>query len=241
MCRGQFTDSATGLLQMPTAEMNHPGTLMITNNLLNKHMLAANRWGYHTFAYGFNITCWSRIELGYVCTILDGRRRPNPGAVDLILMNQDRHFYGKVLVFKEGEFEQDWMPAVAIGVSDSITGGLFVGSEGSSGNAFFSRYYVAITKHFKTSYGAIGVHAGYQYNKRPDIHYNAPCFAVDWSPLWMQVDNMFSTKLIAEFDARTFNIGFIASIWEDRFEAMFELMAMKWVNFGVRYKLVLKK
>lgn len=35
--------------------------------------------------------------------------------------------------------------------------------------------------------------------------------------------------------------GFIASIRDDRVEVMFELMAMKWVNFGVRYKLVLKK
>ena len=48
-------------------------------------------------------------------------------------------------------------------------------------------------------------------------------------------------KLIAEYDSRTFNMGFIASFWDDRIEAMFELMAMKWVNFGVRYKLVLKK
>ena len=45
-------------------------------------------------------------------------------------------------------------------------------------------------------------------------------------------------KLIAEYDSRTFNMGFIASFWDDRLEAMFELMAMKWVNFGVRYKLI---
>ena len=44
-----------------------------------------------------------------------------------------------------------------------------------------------------------------------------------------------------EYDSRTFNMGFIASFWDDRIEAMFELMAMKWVNFGVRYKLMLKK
>jgi len=36
-------------------------------------------------------------------------------------------------------------------------------------------------------------------------------------------------------------MGFIASFWDDRFEAMFELMAMRWVNFGARYKLVLKQ
>lgn len=50
-----------------------------------------------------------------------------------------------------------------------------------------------------------------------------------------------SVKLIAEFNSPTFNMGFIASFWDGRFEAMFELMAMKWVYFGVRYKLMLKK
>ena len=37
-----------------------------------------------------------------------------------------------------------------------------------------------------------------------------------------------SMKLIAEFGSRTFDMGLIASFWDDRFEAMFELMAMKW-------------
>lgn len=55
------------------------------------------------------------------------------------------------------------------------------------------------------------------------------------------VNQNISLQAVAEYDARTFNIGFIASIWQDRFEAMFELVALKWVNFGVRYKLVLRK
>ena len=59
-------------------------------------------------------------------------------------------------------------------------------------------------------------------------------------PVWLDPPAA-SVKLIAEFNSRTFNMGFIASFWDDRIEAMFELMAMKWVNFGVRYKLALKK
>lgn len=45
---------------------------------------------------------------------------------------------------------------------------------------------------------------------------------------------------IAEYDSETFNVGFIAPIWQDRFDAMFEPMAMRWVDFGVRYKLRMK-
>ena len=46
--RAQFTDSSTGLLQMPTAEMQEDGTFMITNNFVNKHATSP-RWNYHTF------------------------------------------------------------------------------------------------------------------------------------------------------------------------------------------------
>ena len=46
---------------------------------------------------------------------------------------------------------------------------------------------------------------------------------------------------IVEYDSRTVNLGLIASIWDNRFEAMFELQDFQWVNFGLRYKLRLKK
>lgn len=242
--RGQFWDSSTGLLQCPSADMNPSGTFMITNNFLNEHSLSP-RWGYNTFGYGFNITFWQRLEVGYVCAIFDGKRHPNPGYKDSIMFNQDRHFTAKFLLLKEGDFGKGWIPALAIGVSDPVTGsgtGEYIGSDvdGSAGNGYFNRYYVVASKHFNTSAGPLGTHLGYQFNRRYDIPINGPCVAIDWIPVWLNKPN-FSLKAIAEYDSRSFNLGFIASIWQDRFEAMFELMAMKWVNFGLRYKLVLKK
>ena len=69
----QFSDCSTGLLQMPTAEMQEDGTFMITNNFLNKHA-TSTRWNYHTFQYGVTVSFWGRVELGYVCTIFNGNR-----------------------------------------------------------------------------------------------------------------------------------------------------------------------
>ncbi len=72
----QFTDSTTGLMQMPTAEMEPSGIFMITNNYLNWHNLHPYYWGYYnTFAYGFDLTVFSRVEIAYVCTIIDGKRK----------------------------------------------------------------------------------------------------------------------------------------------------------------------
>ena len=242
--RGQFWDSSTGLLQCPSADMNPSGTFMITTNFLNEHSLTPN-WGYNTLGYGINITFWNRLEIGHMCAIFDGKRRPNPSERDLILVNQDRHFTAKLLLLKEGEFGRTWIPSIAVGVSDPVTGsggGEYIGSDvsGDSGNGFFNRYYIVATKHYETRMGIFGAHVGYQYNIRKDIHYNGLCIAVDWVPLWFNQPN-FSLKTIAEYNARTFNIGFIASIWRGRFDIMLELMSFKYVNFGLRYKLILSK
>ena len=242
---GQFWDSATGLLQCPSADMNKDGTFMITNNFMNKHSISDWYWGYHTFEYGFNVSFWNRLEIGYVCVIIDGKKNPAPQSDWYSAMfNQDRHFTAKVLLFREADFGVSWLPALAVGLSDPTThvGGKSYSGESvtGDGNGFFNRYYAVATKHFNTKVGIVGAHLGYQYNLRTDLPMNGPCVAVDWVPVWLNNPN-YTLKAIAEYDSRTFNIGFIASFWDDRFEAMFELMAMKWVNFGVRYKLVLKK
>ncbi len=239
---GQFQDSGSGLLQTPSADMNQDGTFMITNNFLNKHSISERGWGYHTFGYGVNMNLWSRLEIGYVLTIFDGKRKPNPSARDLIMFNQDRHFTAKVLFLREGDFGWNWMPALAVGVSDPTTGssGDYIDQAvAGDGNGFFNRNYIVATKHFATRIGTVGAHLGYQFNQRTDFPMNGPCAAIDWVPKWLDT-RAVSVKAIAEYNAYSFNIGFIASFWDDRIEAMFDLMSCKWINFGVRYKLRLK-
>ena len=122
--RAQFADCGTGLLQMPTAEMQQDGTFMITNNYLNKHALSSQAWGYDTFQYGFSFTLWGRVEIDYICTILDGKRKPNPSERHRITYNQDRHFSGRVLLLREEEFGLRWFPALLVVISDPTTGGI---------------------------------------------------------------------------------------------------------------------
>lgn len=245
VARAQFADSSTGLLQMPTAEMQPDGTFMITNNYLNKHSLSSVGWGYDTFQYGFSISFWGRMEIGYVCTIFDGVRKPNPTERDKIMKNQDRHFTGRLCLLREGEFGLAWMPALVVGISDPTTGsrgGNYIDADVSQyGNAFFNRNFIVLSKNLPTAWGGVGVHAGYQFNMRRDYPINGPCVGVSWRPVWLDgrgiLDNV---NLIVEYDSRTPNIGFVASIWDNRFDVMFELQYFCWVNFGLRYKLRLK-
>lgn len=246
--RAQFLDSASGLLQAPSAEMNPSGTFMITNNWMDKHTLAAFPWGYRTFQYGFDITFWSRFEFAYVMTIIDGSKMPDDDPNDplepywKIMFNQDRHFYAKIQLLKENEFGWKWVPSIAVGVSDPTTGGIsgdyWDRNVKYGGNGYFNRYYAVATKHFNTKIGEIGVHFGYQYNQRLDYHLNGPCGGLNWRPKWVQND-WVRLNLIAEYDARTFNLGMVASIYKDHFDLMFEWQNLQWISFGIRYKLVL--
>lgn len=236
--RAQFLDSTTGLLQMPTAVMNREGTFMITTNYYNYHALPPVKWpDYNTFGYGLDVALWDRVEVAYVCVLMHGttyyEAQPD---VPVHWVNQDRHFSAKLLLAREGDFGLDWMPAVAIGFSDPIssTKGTY-----SSTRAFFNRYYLVATKHFNTNWGELGAHLGYQIGFRKDYPINAPCAGIDWKPTWIQTD-WLSLDLIAEYDSRTFNIGFIASLLDDHIEAMFDLQALKWVSFGLRFKMHLK-
>ena len=242
----QFADCSTGLLQMPTADMQADGTFMITNNFVNKHSLSP-KWGYDTFHYGFAVSFWKRVEIGYVCTIFNGAwdPRPNKNERARIIRNQDRHFTGRVRLLREGEFGQSWMPALVVGISDPTSGARGDYSEMNvegTRNGYFNRNFMVMTKHFNTSWGVVGAHAGYQFNFRRDYPINAPCLGVDWQLIWLQDRGIFDgLDLIVEYDSRTVNTGFVASVWDNRFEAMFELQNFRWINFGLRYKLVLKR
>lgn len=218
---------------------------MITNNFLNKNSLPSKGWDYNTFQYGFSISFWERIEIGYVCTIFNGDWSPKPNKTERerILKNQDRHFVGRVCLLHEGEFGINWLPALVVGISDPVTSSGAYGSiEEESVNGYFNRNFVALSKHFKTIWGDLGVHAGYQYNHRRDYRINGPCAGINWQPVWLQQKGILDKlNFIAEYDSRTINIGMVASIWKNRFEAMFELQNFRWINFGLRYKLRLKR
>ncbi len=246
LCRGQFLDSASGLLHAPSADMSPSGTFMVTVNFMNYHATPP-AWNYHTIGYGLNLVLFPRVELGYAMTLIDGRKRPNPSEREKILINQDRHFYAKFQLLKEGEFGLSWIPSLAIGVSDPTTSDPnkrldidLLDFDVSSGNGFFNRYFAVATKHFPSLFGNFGAHLGYQYNLRRDTHYNGPCAALDWEPVWLRKEGIVSAKLIVEYDARTFNVGCIASLWQDHFDIMVDLQSLRWFSAGVRFKMVLQ-
>ena len=235
---------------MPSAEMQESGTFMISNNFLNKAYVENPMedefyWGYNTFGYGFDITFFSRVEIAYICTLLNHNWSPYAKSYRAqIMMNQDRHFAARVQALKEGEFGWKWMPSVVLGISDPLTGtgGDYTDDNvGETGNGFFNRFYIAASKHINTSWGEVGAHAAYQYTRRKYIIPKGPCVGVTWNPVWLNREDSFlsSFRVIAEYDAKEVNVGLTASIWKDHFEFWTCLQACQYFNGGVRFKLVL--
>lgn len=232
----QYTTGVTGLLHMPSAEMQEDGTVMIGGNFLNKENLPNKRWYYNTFNYYMNITFLSRIEISYICTLVKGIPNSSywPKETWNKFVNQDRHFAARLQVLKENEF-WEYMPSVVLGVNDPTTGAgggdyASMSVEGA-GNGYFNRWYMAMTKHFNTPYGEIGGHIAYLYNKRTDYHLNGPAIGVNFRPA-VHPD----LNIIAEYDSKTFNVGAIYSLWHDHFNVMVEMQEGRYFSGGIVYK-----
>lgn len=230
----------TGLLHMPNAEMQQDGTFMLGGNFLNKHNLPSNNWwGYNTYNYFINFTLLDRIEVAYICTLVQGKKNGYhwPEFTYGKFVNQDRHFSAKLQVVKESEWWQ-YMPSIVLGVNDPTTGGTHDYTESAvsgNGNGFFNRWYIATSKHFNFFYGKVGVHMAYLYNRRTDYPLNGPAFGINFRP------NIHKNlNIIAEYDAKTINVGATYSLWADHFNFLFELQEGKYISAGLVYKVNLK-
>lgn len=235
-CKAQLTNGVTGLLHMPSADMQRDGTLMIGGNFLNRHNLPNNFWwGYNSYNYFLNVTFLKRLEIAYVCTLFKGKKENSywPEITWGKFVNQDRHFAARLQVLREGEWWKH-MPAVVLGVNDPTTGSggdyTNMAVEGN-GNGYFNRMYLAMTKHFDVRVGELGVHAAWLYNRRTDYPLNGPAVGVNFKPAFHKELN-----LIAEYDSKTVNVGFTYSMWSDHFNLLFELQDGKYVSAGLVYK-----
>lgn len=239
--KAQLTDGMTGLLHLVNAEVQKDGTFMLGGNMLHKENIPSKTWwgDYNTYNYYVNITLFDRIEMAYICTLVQGKNNGYwPQQTWGKFTNQDRHFAGKIQLTKEGEWWK-YMPAIAVGVSDPTTGGSFDYTESAvsgAGNGFFNRWFAAITKHihFKRI-GELGLHATYLKNKRTDYPLNGLGWGINFRP-----DFHRNLNVIIEHDTKTLNIGAIYSLWADHFNFLFELQDGKYISCGLVYKVNLK-
>lgn len=238
--RAQFTHGTTGLLEMPTADMQKDKTFMLGGGYLDNTVTPV-RWSYNTWNYYLNVTIFPWLEVAYTCTIFNEWIKRDGW---IHMKNQDRNYSARLRLWKEGWWKS-WTPQIVVGANDIGTtyeGALNVGTDG---NGFWNRYYLAVTKHVDfQKVGTLGVHAAYLYNRRKDNPINGPAFGANFrfalpgGSFWHQAVN--GINLMAEYDSKDFNIGGSYSVWKDRIHAFFELSQCKHPSAGLCLKICLK-
>lgn len=143
----QHSLGVTGLLNIPSADMQQDGTFMAGANYLPQEMLP-REWGYNSGNYFVNLTFLPFMEVAYRCTLLKVEETGK--------WNQDRSVSLRLRPLKEGK----WWPAVVIGSNDAFTTGELNPFLDSGGNRYFSSVYAVGTKHFRFYGHDIGVTVG---------------------------------------------------------------------------------
>ena len=250
----QYVYGTTGLLHMPTADMQRDKTFLFGASYLDVAATPAH-WNYHTFNYYINITIFPWLEIGYTCTLHKAEHGSTyfPPSVWGKYCNQDRQFSGRLRIWKEGWWKE-WTPQIVLGANDPSTNDILgnsdkddygIGGVGEMGNGHWNRYYIAGTKHFYfKNRGELGIHVAYLYNKRKDYHLNGPAVGVNFH-FYLSGTNFFvkalnNLNVMAEYDSRTINCGLKYSFWKDYINAVVEMTECKHSSGGVIFKVHLK-
>ena len=239
--KAQFTYGTTGLLHMPTADMQKDKTAMVGGGFLNKYA-TPDRWSYDTWNYYLNITFFPWLEVSYTCTIFD--EWVNRGT-PIHMINQDRFFSGRLRLWKEG-WLKEWTPQIVVGANDVLHGSSEGGNigtvegYGTGGNTFFQRYYIAATKNLHWQ-GEWGIHAAYIYSKRIGHKFKGLAVGLDYqfklpeTSTWNKAIN--GLNLMAEYDSKTMNIGAKYTLWKDHINIIGELCECKYPSVGMYFKI----
>ncbi len=250
----QALRGTTGLLHTPTAEMQRDKTFMFGGNVLHLTPLQyiASKEIKYTFNYYINITIFPWLEVGYTCTL----NYAEPGSTYFPpyvwgkYTNQDRAFYARIRLWKEGWWKP-WTPQIVLGLDDptshdSYGGGNIKFDEDGMMNNYFTRYYIAATKHFGfQNTGELGVHLSYVDNRGVwSDRAKGLAFGTNFQfdlPRTSFINKAINgLNLMAEYDARTCNVGFAYSFWKDYINAIVELNDGKYFSGGLNFKVHLK-
>ena len=211
----QLYTGLSGLINIPSAEMNEEGTARIGGYFMNKHFIPDddgqsgfiyNGEKYHTADFYLSVTPFKWIEISYTFTL---QKSLSKGYDEPKYNQKDRYFSVKLNPLREGRYH----PAIAIGSNDFIGSPTKRHGHGGSGAGYFCNYYVVATKHFKLTEHNIGINLAYRYC--PNVYsekLEGVVGGITWLPKW--VTNL---RAIAEYTGNEINIGADCLLWKHLF------------------------
>lgn len=214
----QFTFGNTGLMHLPTADMQRDKTFMAGWAWLDCAALPQSLgWEKKpTMNYYLNITFFPWMEVSYTCTLFRGEYLSESYGLPSLHFNkwanQDRHFDFRFRIWKEGWWRR-WTPQVVVGLNDVLHtfGGFGVFD---ARNGYWGRQFLAVTKHIDIrNVGMLGVHVAYMHNSRQDFHFDGVGAGINFQFNGINTGREITDKVIhglnvmGEYDTRTINGG----------------------------------
>ena len=185
----QYSMGVTGLLNIPTADMQRDGTVMLGGNYLPKEMLPTH-WDYNSGNYFVNATFFPWLELAYRCTLMKVEETGK--------WNQDRSVSIRLRPLKEGK----WWPAIVIGSNDVLTTNELNTFKDPGGTRYFSSVFAVGTKHFLLGGHDWGITIGGHIPFRSASTRKGVFGGVQYRPAFFR-----DFSLMAEYDSDAVNVG----------------------------------
>ena len=179
--KSQTLNGMSGLLNIPSADMQADGTFIMGANYLPE--INQPTLGYNTGNYYFNLTFLPFLEVAYKLTIL---KMEQTGTY-----NQDRSFSVRLRLLKE----KGCLPSATIGVHD-------IYSSSGKDRQHFNATYIVFTKHFNLNRTVIGVTSGYGTDKLVKSQ-----FVGLFGGLSLAHSDFKPLTLMADYDCKGINLG----------------------------------
>ena len=252
--QAQALYGTTGLLHAPTAEMQRDKTFMAGGNVLHLvplQYISSNEIKY-TFNYYLNITIFPGSKWDTPAPSIMRSMAPLISRSSLGESTPIRTAPSMLACGCGKKAGGSWTPQIVLGLDDPTShkaygGGAIKFDEDGMQNNHFTRYYLAATKHFSfAGIGTLGVHAAYvDYRACWFPHYRKPAAGVNFKFNLLPEDNLAvkalnGLDLMAEYDARTINIGAHYQLWKDHINLIAELNNGKYFSGGIYFKIHLK-
>ncbi len=225
--RAQQYTGLSGLIHVPSAEMNHEGDASLGIHFLNKAMTPDTGFlllgqKYDTYDYYLSLTPFPWIEFSYVCV----KRKSAESEQLWDYHRKDRSASLKIRPIKEGRYH----PAIAIGTNDFGTG--IFKKDRTDVQLYFFNYYIAATKHLSFGGNELGVTLAYRHFYRGyNAKWNGLVGGVTFRPAFFP-----QARAVVEYTGNEFQVGLDALLWRHlRLQA--SLKDFKYLNFGFSFQI----
>lgn len=227
----QYT-GMSGLIHVPSAEMDNAGDARIGAHFLNGHFTPDQPYWYfegkkyHTADFYVSLTPFKWVELGYTITLfrgIDQRPGENSG-----YNKKDRYMSIKFRPLEEGKY---W-PAVALGSNDFLSSApLRNNNKSDDSNGFWRNYYIALTKSFDIKGHILAPTLTYRYFTNHFNHrWNGLVGGVVYKPSFAR-----NLRLTVEWTGCDVNVGVDCLLWRHLL-VQGSLQDGRWPSAGLCYK-----